>query len=329
MLVGELTEGGLRPWGLSPGEQAGTPSRRSDAITETVFLQVENGTIPPSASVERASPTGQRPDLAACDREPIHIVGSIQPHGFMLVVDVASLTIVQASENAAPHAAVGATLTSSLPEVAALVSRHLDGMHDQGTAAYLRTVRLASGGREQAYEVAAHRVGRLAVVELEEVADAADGGLDTLYPRLRAFVERLHEATSIEELCALAAADIRHFTGFDRVLVYRFDEDWHGTVLAEDGNGVLPSYLDLRFPASDIPAQARELYRRNRLRIIPDAGYAPVPVVPALTPDGAAARPQPVGAAQRLAGPPRVHAEHGHLALHVGLDPRRRRSSGA
>jgi len=67
-------------------------------------------------------------------------------------------------------------------------------------------------------------------------------------------------------------------TGFDRVLIYRFDEQWNGTVIAEDRNEVLPSYLDLRFPASDIPAQARDLYRRNRQRIIPDANYTPVPI---------------------------------------------------
>ena len=62
------------------------------------------------------------------------------------------------------------------------------------------------------------------------------------------------------------------------MLIYRFGEDWDGTVIAEDRDGALPSYLGLRFPASDIPAQARELYRLNRVRIIPDADYAPVPV---------------------------------------------------
>ena len=54
-------------------------------------------------------------------------------------------------------------------------------------------------------------------------------------------------------------------------------------MIAEDRNEALPSYLDLRFPASDIPAQARELYRLNRLRLIPDASYEPVPLVPAAT----------------------------------------------
>lgn len=256
---------------------------------EIMFLTVENG--PPDLANGAATPTlvigeGERPDLTACDREAIHIVGRIQPHGFLLAVDIPTLTIVQVSANAPCGVAAGASLTSCLPDVASVLSQHLDGMQETGAATYLRTVVLPAGDGRQAYEVSAHRIGALAVVELEEVSTEGEAGLEVLYSRLRAFVERLHAATSIEELCALAAADIRHITGFDRALVYRFDKDWHGTVLAEDGNGILPSYLDLRFPASDIPAQARELYRRNRLRIIPDAGYVPVPVVPALTPKG-------------------------------------------
>jgi len=112
------------------------------------------------------------------------------------------------------------------------------------------------------------------------VPNGATVSLDELYPGLRRFVEDLQGAGSVADLCRLAADEVRRITGFDRVLVYRFDPQWNGTVIAESRNEVLPSYLDLRFPASDIPAQARELYRRNRLRIIPDASYRPVPLEP-------------------------------------------------
>ncbi|GJD31540.1 Phytochrome-like protein cph1 [Methylobacterium adhaesivum] len=224
-------------------------------------------------------------DLTACDREPIHIVGSVQPHGFLLSLDAETLAIAQASENVPAHAQVGARLDAVLPELVAVVRRYLDDPPKEDGAHYLRTVTLIGTGLT--YEVAAHRVDGLVVLELEEI-DGADieAGLDALTPRLRAFVQSLRVAPSIEELCEIVATDIRHITGFDRALVYRFDRDWHGTVLAESGNGVLPSYLDLRFPASDIPAQARELYRRNRLRIIPDAGYRAVPIRPDRTPAG-------------------------------------------
>ncbi|WP_405029855.1 ATP-binding protein [Methylobacterium sp. BE186] len=233
------------------------------------------------------SDAAPRLDLSACDREPIHIVGSVQPHGFLLALDARTLVVAQASANAPAAAPVGTGLEEAYPELAALVRRYLDEAADHDGALYLRTVTHGSGSTRQAYEVAAHRVDDLVVLELEEIEDdRGESGLDALTPRLRAFVQRLHAARSVEDLCQLLAEDIRHITGFDRALVYRFDRDWHGTVLAEDGNGVLPSYLDLRFPASDIPAQARELYRRNRLRIIPDAGYVPVPIRPAATPAG-------------------------------------------
>lgn len=237
--------------------------------------------------MELQADTAPRIDLTSCDREPIHIVGSVQPHGFLLALNASTLLIAQASTNAPIAASVGTALESAYPELAALVRRYLDEGAEQDGTLYLRTVTLGSGTTQQAYEIAAHRVDDLVVLELEETDEATgNAGLDALTPRLRAFVQRLHTAGTIEDLCQFLAEDIRHITGFDRALVYRFDRDWHGTVLAEDGNGVLPSYLDLRFPASDIPAQARELYRRNRLRIIPDAGYAPVPIRPEMTPAG-------------------------------------------
>ncbi|MCJ2126175.1 ATP-binding protein [Methylobacterium sp. J-077] len=228
-------------------------------------------------------------DLTSCDREPIHVVGSVQPHGFLLALEARTLMIVQASANAPAPAVVGATLDVAFPHLAAIVRRHLDEAGPLAGASYLCTVTLTADAARLTYEVAAHRVDDLVVLELEEIDPSTMGvGLDVLTPRLRTFVERLQTARTVEDLCQLVAEDIRQVTGLDRALVYRFNRDWHGTVLAEDGNGVLPSYLDLRFPASDIPAQARELYRRNRLRIIPDAGYVPIPIWPATTPAGKA-----------------------------------------
>ncbi|GJD49521.1 Phytochrome-like protein cph1 [Methylobacterium crusticola] len=234
----------------------------------------------------------QSADLSACDREPIHILGSIQPHGFLLALEGPEHRIVQASANAAAMArgrsvpVLGRPLGEVFPALADLLAPAARAEAPRDGAAYLRTVSLPTDEGVRAFDVAAHGSGDLTLLELEEASgeDSAGASLDALYPRLSAFVEGLHAAPSVAELCALVARDIRHVTGFDRALVYRFDRDGHGTVVAEDGNGVLPSYLDLRFPASDIPAQARELYRRNRLRIIPDAGYAPVPIEPALTP---------------------------------------------
>lgn len=240
------------------------------------------------------APAPEPAELSACDREPIRIPGSIQPHGVLLalrpgpdpVVSHASANL-EAVFGIPTKAVIGRFLTEHLSDIAGI-----PGVHDfentenpeSGGATFLRTVTLNTVDGPRAFDPAVHRSGALLVLELEEASQDDVQRSDLLYPRLRAFVDTLRVAARIEDLCAVTAEEIRRITGFDRALVYRFDADWNGTVIAEARNDVLPSYLDLRFPASDIPAQARELYRRNRLRIIPDAGYAPVPIEPVLDP---------------------------------------------
>ncbi len=92
------------------------------------------------------------------------------------------------------------------------------------------------------------------------------------------FVGKLSRLRTQHELCEALARQVAELTGFDRVLLYSFDHEEHGTVLTEITNGKLPSYLGMRFPASDIPKQARELYLLNTIRLIPDAGYTPSPL---------------------------------------------------
>lgn len=227
------------------------------------------------------------PDLTKCEREPIHIPGSIQPHGILLVLKPGSLEILQVSTNASPilkvdvDTVVGKALADTLVDGAAPLLGDLveERLPEKGVA-HLRLLTLG----DQAFNVIAHRSDGAILVELEEMACGEVGSLDALYPQIRAFVDELQTLPTIAALNAAAAAQVRRLTGFDRVMIYRFDEQWNGTVVAEDRNDRLPSYLDLRFPASDIPAQARELYRLNRLRLIPDADYQPVPIFPAANP---------------------------------------------
>ncbi|MGA0594775.1 ATP-binding protein [Enterovirga sp. CN4-39] len=225
-------------------------------------------------------------DLSACDREPIHLLGSIQPHGVLLSLREDDLRILQASSNAPDMLGIpvrGTSLPDALPAVAEKLGSDWPGRVAEGAAGYLKSVELPTPAGIRSFDIAAHRAGRRIIVELEERLEP--NGSEDGFARLRALATSFQGASSLQELCTVFAQQIRALTGFDRALVYRFDEDWHGTVLAEDRNDSLPSYLDLRFPGSDIPAQARELYRRNRLRIIPDAGYQPVPIEPLLDPE--------------------------------------------
>ena len=232
--------------------------------------------------------SGTTVDLTNCDREPIHIPGSIQPHGFLLGIKHAQerLQIALASENAAVY------LRSPLNEVLgaelrSLVSSELIGLLENGILAegthgdlarFIGTTRLQPGSDGNAeFQVIGHRTGELYILEFEETPWAVgQGELNTVISN---FVAALEETHSPAELCDAITKQVRQLTGFDRVMLYQFDAQDHGIVLSESRNDRLPSYLGLRFPASDIPKQARALYVLNRTRIIPDVDYQPSPLI--------------------------------------------------
>lgn len=226
-------------------------------------------------------------DLAECDREPIRVPNSIQPHGYLFVLDRDNQAVVQVSENVSrltgspATEAVGKNLSAIVGvETATALRSQMAGMVAHQRPLFLRKVSLrAAGGEAEAFDALAHVTDSGLVLELELVANEPDS--KNVYAIVDRFASLAEISPSIHDLSAAVAQEIRKLTGFDRVLVYQFDEDWNGIVVGEDGNGRLPSLLDHRFPAGDIPAQARELYRHNRLRLIPDATYKPVPLVPA------------------------------------------------
>ena len=229
-------------------------------------------------------------DLGACGREPIHVPGSIQPHGHLLALEGDDLVLAHASAAAFgavlpddPKAALGAPVERVL-RVEPL-DRLREGLRRLPDHGLLQLGTCQSRAAGATFQALAHRSpDGLAILELEAAppssADRAVSTLEELYPLIRDAFDRLGAATKSGDIAAVAAREVRRLTGFDRVLVYRFEENWDGVVVAEDRNERLPSYLDLRFPASDIPAQARRLYTINRLRLIAHANYDPVPIVP-------------------------------------------------
>ncbi|WP_376959871.1 ATP-binding protein [Azospirillum sp. A26] len=220
-------------------------------------------------------------DLDACAREPIHLPGSIQPHGHLLAVEADSLRLVCASAEAGavlnrPPAEAFGQPVDRLIDCASMASL-VRGLRNAPTEPVQLEILSLRGGAD--HQAIAHRTGALVILELEELPATGAGTLEALYPQMREGIRRMQAAHDFDALLASTAAEVRALTGFDRVLVYRFDEQWNGTVIAEDGNDRLPSYRGLRFPASDIPQQARRLYALNRLRLIADARYQPVPLL--------------------------------------------------
>ncbi len=241
--------------------------------------------------------------MQGCADEPIRVPGAIQPHGVLLAMTEPTLRIVMASANAA--AVLGRDITgAALPDVLdpadfAAVSEGLAGDLSEANPLHVRC-----GGANG--DLVLHRAGGLLVAEWEPTATAAQAG-SSWHRRLPRVLQRLSGTASLDELTSVLASAVRELTGFDRVMVYRFDRDWNGEVVAEDRCPDLEPFLGLHYPAGDIPPQARDLYLANWLRLIPDATYEPVPLVPARNPlDG-----QPLdlsGAVLRSVSP--VHLEY-------------------
>lgn len=236
-----------------------------------------------------------------CAAEPIHIPGGIQPHGALLVFEPNDHRLLQASANATALLGVCAEPGKADPALTEIVRHAAEAPAAEAAGPGL--VRLG----DRRFRLALHPSPQGLLAEFEPETGSETEAFNTLYPHVRAFVDRIERAGDVTALCGIAAAEVRRLSGFHRVMVYRFGPQWHGTVMAEDGDGRLPSYLGLRFPASDIPAQARALYLRNRLRLIPDAGYRAVPMVPPTSPvDG---QPLDMSAAQLRSVSP-VHLEY-------------------
>src|SRR5690349_20879503 len=218
--------------------------------------------------------------LLHCADEPIAVPGAIQPHGVLLALEEPGLTVVSASANAAElfgGPVLGRALADLLP--AGELTELRAGL--AGDLGEVNPLRQTVGGAE--VDLVLHRGDGLLLAEWEPLA-GAEVAPAVWHARLPAVLARLAQSGSLEELTATLARDVRALTGFDRVMVYRFDPEWNGEVVAEDRRPDLEPFLGLHYPASDIPAQARELYTRNWLRLIPDARYTPVPLEPPVSP---------------------------------------------
>jgi light-regulated signal transduction histidine kinase (bacteriophytochrome)/CheY-like chemotaxis protein len=216
-------------------------------------------------------------DLTDCEREPITTPGSIQPHGVLLVLRGTGLTVIQASANLslflgiAPSVMLGQAVGRWFDEASANRLDQVAQREDPDRANPLLLLsRFAPNNR---FDGILHRCGADLILELERVQPSE------VTSSVRGALPKLQEALTEAEACWTAAKEARHLTGFDRVMVYRFAPDWSGEVVAEDRADGVDSYLGTHFPASDIPKQARELYTRKLLGLIPDVAYSPVPLL--------------------------------------------------
>lgn len=226
-------------------------------------------------------------DLETCAREPIHIPGAIQPHGVLLVLKEPELTIVQASENTKLFFGEAADQLIGEKLDRLLTKEQVDGIRAalvSGDPAESNPLQLGFTGMHgsMALDGVLHQHDGFAILEFEPAMSEGSANFVNFYKAVSKTTGRLQSALTLQTLLDEAATGVRQMTGFDRVMIYRFADGGEGEVIAESKAETVDPYFGLRYPASDIPEQARRLYTVSLIRCIPTVKYKPVPLVPSI-----------------------------------------------
>jgi light-regulated signal transduction histidine kinase (bacteriophytochrome) len=221
----------------------------------------------------------QHVDLTNCDREPIHVLGMIQPIGFLIAVSTDWL-VRRVSENVAdfigrsPEEMVGRPLAEFLPPKAVHDLRNcVAKLRGPDAIERVFACELVKG---IPFDIAVHVSADNIVIEAEPGAATVTDTTGTV----RSMIARLDQTPDFTAFFREGARQVRALLGFDRVMVYKFDDDGSGEVVGESCRSGIGTFKGLHYPASDIPQQARLLYKRNLLRIITDVNAMPAAIYP-------------------------------------------------
>jgi light-regulated signal transduction histidine kinase (bacteriophytochrome) len=220
-------------------------------------------------------------NLANCEDEPIHMPGSIQPHGAMLVLDQAFVLLAQ-SKNFTQITGVVLNLGEVVDgsqfgaPVAALLheGRGMASRWENSTEAWID---------DQFFDVVAHCNQQAIYVEFEP-REPGTASFTEFALSAQRIIRQMQSRDDLHTLMTSVVSEVRELTGFDRIMAYRFNGDLSGEVIAEARRSDLVTYLGQRYPASDIPAQARRLYIQNPIRMIVDVAYQASPMSPPVHP---------------------------------------------
>lgn len=215
-------------------------------------------------------PARTPPDLSTCDQEPVAFITTVQSHGVMLIFSADGDTMWQRSEN----------WRTIWPDE--ILGKPLDELFSRDECQWIK----GCTGQRRIYfnttcgrlDLSVHRSGSALVVEVEKHADRRSPEEPLL---VQAAIARLEVAADVDTFLAILAHEMRSFLRLDRAMIYRFLPDWTGEIVKEScAQGISPRYQGLRFPASDIPAPAREVFRRLWARHIRDVNDTPVALYP-------------------------------------------------
>ncbi|RPD51898.1 GAF domain-containing protein [Paracnuella aquatica] len=229
-------------------------------------------------------------DASFCGRLPLHQTNLIQPHGVLFVLDAAALEVLQVSENidVLPSLDAQTVAGKSFESIADAASfNQLQQIIGSNlTDKQMLSINLMAGSEAIACSASVHQKEGLLFLELllPQYAQPAGRSFLNVYQDVKNIMTALEAQKDVHGFAETVAKEMRRLSGFDKVLVYSFDKDDHGTVLAEEKVAEMDAYLGLRFPASDIPKPARDLYLKNPYRFIPNCNYQPARLYPLLNP---------------------------------------------
>lgn len=228
-----------------------------------------------------------KPTLTECDREAIHLISAIQPIGGLIAVN-GDWLVAHRSENVADILGIESNPEPGSPLSRLFQPRAIEALREalqkidrEDGVERIFGLRLVQGG--ELLDCAIHTSHDKIVIEFEPHTESEFADHLSLIGPVLSQLEPIRE---LEPLYHKTAGLVRGMLGYDRVMIYRFHPDESGEVVAEDRRGDLEPYLGLRYPRADIPQQARDLFRRNKVRMIADMAAEPSPVEPATSLDG-------------------------------------------
>jgi two-component system, chemotaxis family, sensor kinase Cph1 len=230
----------------------------------------------------------QPPDLTQYDRELARSPGSIQPHGVLFVLQEPQLTILQVSHNTFEFIGRHPQELLNQPLATVLDSQQLEMLQNFLLKDFesINPLKISIKKKKQllTFDGIVHRHDGVLLLELETNQAKQNSNFFSFYHQTKSSIDQIQKASTLQQMSQVVVEEIRKVTGFDRVMIYRFDPQGAGVVMAEDKEDGLNTWLGLHYPAFDIPPEARELFMLNSLRLIPDVAQSPTPMVPIANP---------------------------------------------
>ncbi len=229
--------------------------------------------------------TPQIVDLTDYDKELLHLPGSIQPHGLLFVLKEPQLQILQVSSNTFnflglhPQELLNKQLQDLIDTKQINLIEHCLLQDFES----INPLKITIKNQEKClrFDGIIHRCNKVLILELEPSISEETGDFFSFYHLVKKSIAKMQNAASLRDMCQIIVKEVQNLTGFDRVMIYQFGSEQTGKVIAEEKLDSLSPYLNLHYPDSDIPDQAKKLYILNRLRLIPDVNSQPINLLPA------------------------------------------------